>query len=87
MKKFAFIGAGSLQFTSATMRDLLTFPSFKDCEIALMDINADNLANIKKVCEKIRAEMNCPDCKVTATSGKSAIHKRHDEGSAHLPVF
>lgn len=38
MKKFAFIGAGSLQFTTATTRDLLTFPAFKDCEIALMDM-------------------------------------------------
>ena len=59
MKKFAFIGAGSLQFTTSCVRDLLTFPSFKECEFALMDINADNLAEIKKVVEKILLEMNC----------------------------
>ena len=48
MKKFAFIGAGSLQFTSSCMRDLLTFPAFDECEIALMDTNEDNLKNIEK---------------------------------------
>ena len=39
MKKFAFIGAGSLHFTTSCMRDLLTFDAFKDAEFALMDIN------------------------------------------------
>ena len=53
MKKVAFIGAGSLQFTTSCVRDLLTFPSFKECEFALMDINPDNLAAIKKIVEKI----------------------------------
>lgn len=48
MKKFAFIGAGSLQFTSSCVRDLLTFEAFEECEFALMDINKDNLAAIKK---------------------------------------
>ena len=46
MKKIAFIGAGSLQFTSSCIRDLLTFPAFEECEFALMDTNADNLKNI-----------------------------------------
>ncbi|MFV0552025.1 MAG: hypothetical protein ACK5L6_08925 [Anaerorhabdus sp.] len=32
-KKFAFIGAGSLDFTRDLIRDLLTFKSFEDCEI------------------------------------------------------
>mgnify|MGYP005785634583 FL=1 len=52
MKKVAFIGAGSLQFTTSCVRDLLTFPSFKQCEFALLDINPDNLAAIKKIVEK-----------------------------------
>ncbi len=42
MKKIAFIGAGSLKFTATTVRDILTFPAFEECEFALMDINADN---------------------------------------------
>jgi len=74
MKKFAFIGAGSLQFTSNTMRDLLTFEAFRDCEIALMDNNAHNLERIYEVCEKIKSAMNCPDCKITKTmSRKEAL--------------
>ncbi|MBR7133756.1 MAG: alpha-glucosidase/alpha-galactosidase [Clostridia bacterium] len=65
MKKITFIGAGSLQFTSSCMRDLLTFPEFKKCEFALMDINRENLDAIAKVCEKIKAEMDCPDCVIS----------------------
>jgi hypothetical protein len=30
MKKFAFIGAGSLQFTTSCIKDLITFPAFED---------------------------------------------------------
>ena len=51
MKKFAFIGAGSYNFTTSCVRDLLTFDAFKDSEIALMDINPSNLANIEKIKE------------------------------------
>ena len=43
MKKFAFIGGGSFGFTRTLVRDLLTFPAFADCEIALMDIDAERL--------------------------------------------
>ena len=42
-KKFAFIGSGSVVFTRNLVRDILTFPAFADCEIALMDINEENL--------------------------------------------
>lgn len=78
MKKFAFIGAGSLQFTSNTMRDLLTFPSFSDCEVTLMDCNPENLKNITRVCEKIREAMNCPKCKITATTDRTEALKDAD---------
>lgn len=70
MKKFAFIGAGSLQFTTSCIRDLLTFPAFQACEFALMDINEDNLARIKEIVKTITTKMNCPDCKVTATTSR-----------------
>ncbi|MBE7059570.1 MAG: alpha-glucosidase/alpha-galactosidase [Ruminococcaceae bacterium] len=71
MKKFAFIGAGSLQFTSSCVRDLLTFPAFRQCEFWLMDINADNLKNIEKVVKRIVEEMDCPDCKVVPTMSRN----------------
>jgi alpha-galactosidase len=43
-RKFTFIGAGSLDFTRDLVRDILTFDSFKDCEIALMDIDEKRLS-------------------------------------------
>ena len=70
MKKIAFIGAGSLQFTTKCVRDLLTFPDFKKCEFALMDINRANLDNIAKVVRKIVDAMGCPDCVITATTDR-----------------
>lgn len=78
MKKFTFIGAGSLQFTVSCMRDLLTFPAFRDCEIALMDINEENLNNVYQVCLRIKEAMNCPDCKVTRTMDRAEALKGAD---------
>ena len=78
MKKFTFIGAGSLQFTVSCMRDLLTFPAFRDCEICLMDINRENLDNVYRVCLRIREAMNCPDCKITATMDRAEALKGAD---------
>ena len=53
MKKFVFIGAGSLDFTRKLIRDLMTFPAFDDCEIALVDIDEKRLSYAKKGAEKI----------------------------------
>lgn len=78
MKKFAFIGAGSLQFTTSCTRDLLTFPAFQECEFALMDINADNLKNIARCVEKIATEMGCPNCHVTTTMDRAEVLKGAD---------
>lgn len=78
MKKFAFIGAGSLQFTSSCVRDLLTFPSFRECEFALMDINPENLKNIGKVVRKIVENMDCPSCIVTETTDRAEALRNAD---------
>ena len=53
MKKFTFIGAGSLGFTRALVRDLMTFPAFDDCELMLMDINEKRLEYAKRGVERI----------------------------------
>ena len=53
MKKFVFIGAGSLEFTRDLVRDLMTFESFDDCEIALVDIDEKRLSYAKKGIEKV----------------------------------
>lgn len=78
MKKIAFIGAGSLQFTSSCVRDLLTFPSFKECEFALMDVNPENLKNITRVVERIIKEMDCPKCRILATDNRREALKDAD---------
>lgn len=72
MKKFAFIGAGSMVFTRNLVRDLLTFPAFCDCEIRLMDKNPERLAKITDVCRLIREKMNRPDVKIVATENRAA---------------
>ena len=36
-RKIVFIGAGSVTFTRNLVRDLLTFPAFKDAVIGLVD--------------------------------------------------
>ena len=53
MRKFTFIGAGSLGFTRDLVRDLLTFEAFNDCEIMLMDIDEKRLEYSRKGCQKI----------------------------------
>ena len=73
MKKITFIGAGSFTFTRNLVRDLLTFPAFADCEIALMDIHEERLALIHSVCDKINAAMG-GTAKITSTlSRKEAL--------------
>ncbi len=77
MKKFAFIGGGSFGFTRTLVKDLLTFPAFKDAEIALMDIDEERLEYIKLACEKIVRAGNYP-AKVTATTNRVEALKGAD---------
>ena len=53
MKKFAFIGAGSLEFTKDLVRDILTFEAFRDAELMLMDIDPKRLEYAIKGVQKI----------------------------------
>lgn len=54
-RKIAFIGAGSFGFTRSLVRDILSFPALSDATIALMDIDDERLAAIKKAVDKIVA--------------------------------
>ncbi len=60
MTKIAFIGAGSLGFTSGLVRDVLTFPLLRDAHIVLMDINAERLDFARTAVTKIITEGNYP---------------------------
>jgi len=65
-RKIAFIGAGSFGFTRSLVRDILTFPALSDSTIALMDVNPERLAYIKRAVDRIVEEGNYP-AKVIAT--------------------
>lgn len=78
MKKIAFIGAGSLQFTTSCVRDLLTFPAFEECEFALMDTSSENLAAISRIVNTIIEKMDRPKCRVTATQDRAEALRNAD---------
>lgn len=66
MKKITFIGAGSVQFTTAVVNDLMTYPAFWDAEIYLMDIHEGRLAAIAECVERIKSAWKS-DIRITAT--------------------
>lgn len=77
MKKIAFIGAGSFGFTRSLVRDILSFPALADSTIALMDIDDDRLASIKKAVDKI-VEAGSYPAKVIATKDRVEALKDAD---------
>lgn len=77
MKKIAFIGAGSFGFTRGLVKDILSFPALADSTIALMDIDDDRLAAIKKAIDKIVAQGNYP-ARVIATKDRAEALKDAD---------
>lgn len=77
MKKIAFIGAGSFGFTRSLVRDILSFPALSDCTIALMDIDSERLAAIKKAVDRIVSAGNYP-AKVIATMDRAEALKDAD---------
>ena len=66
MAKFAFIGAGSFNFTRSLVRDILTFDAFKDASFALMDIDDVRLEYITRAIQKIVKAGNY-DAKIIST--------------------
>lgn len=72
-KKFAFIGAGSLDFTRDLIRDILTFDSFKDCEISLMDIDEKRLRYAYDGIMRIVKAGNYPAIVTTSLDRKEAL--------------
>ncbi|NLC59138.1 MAG: alpha-glucosidase/alpha-galactosidase [Armatimonadetes bacterium] len=64
--KVTIIGAGSIGFTRAQVRDLLCVPEFADMEFALTDINERNLDMVYQLCKRDIEASGLP-AKVTAT--------------------
>ena len=52
-KKFVFIGAGSLGFTQALARDILSFEKFRESEFYLVDIHEGRLGYAAQALEKL----------------------------------
>ena len=73
MKKFVFIGAGSLVFTRNLIRDILTFPAFDDCELALVDIDEKRLECAKQGAEKVIAAGGRNAVVTTTTDRREAL--------------
>lgn len=73
MRKFTFIGAGSLEFTRDLARDLLTFNAFDDCELMLMDIDEKRLEYSKKGIERIVKDGNHHATVKATTDRKEAL--------------
>jgi len=72
-KKFTFIGAGSLGFTLALARDILSFEAFRDCEIHLMDIHEGRLEYAAKAVGKLISAGNYPAGVYATTDRKKAL--------------
>jgi len=72
-KKFTFIGAGSLGFTRALARDILSFDSFRDAEIHLMDIHEGRLGYSKRAIQKLIDAGNYPATVHATTDRKKAL--------------
>ena len=69
MKKISFIGAGSVQFTTAVVKDLTTYPALDTAEICLMDLDEYRLEKITECVEKIKREMDS-EITITATTSR-----------------
>jgi alpha-galactosidase len=77
MTKITFIGAGSLEFTSKLVRDILTFPLLEDATISLMDIHEGRLEWAKRGVEKLISAGNRP-ARVEATLDRADALKGAD---------
>ncbi len=77
MTKITFIGAGSLEFTSKLVRDILTFPLLEDATISLMDIHEGRLEWAKRGVEKLISAGNRP-ARVEATLDRAEAVKDAD---------
>ena len=64
--KIAIIGAGSVGFTRTLVRDIMCVPELQDIEIALTDINEQNLDMVKEILERMISSNNLPT-RISAT--------------------
>jgi alpha-galactosidase len=68
--KIAFIGAGSIGFTRKLLGDILSVPEFADIEVALMDINPQNLDMVRQLAERDVLANGLSHVKLTASTDR-----------------
>jgi alpha-galactosidase len=68
--KVCCIGAGSIGFTRRLVSDILTIPELREIEIALMDIDADNLELVYNVIRQDIAANGLSTVKLTRTTNR-----------------
>ena len=73
MKKIVFIGAGSVQFTTAVVKDITTYPALDTAEICLMDLDEYRLNEITKCVQRIKKEMGSGITITSTTSRETAL--------------
>ena len=73
MRKIVFVGAGSFIFTRNLVRDALTFPAFRDCHIALVDISPEKLEFARLAVSRIVDEGGYPATITTTTDRTEAL--------------
>lgn len=71
--KIAFIGAGSLGFTTQLVRDILTFPLLNNAHISLMDIHQGRLQYAERAVNKIIAAGGYPATVSATLDRKEAL--------------
>src|SRR5687768_3284924 len=67
------IGAGSAVFSLSLIRDLCLTERLHGCEVRLMDIDADRLRAIARLCERYSAEMGAGIRTVTTTDRREVL--------------
>ena len=73
MSKITFIGAGSVQFTTAVVKDITTYAVLDSSEICLMDINEYHLQEITKCVMRIKECMHSQIAVTATTSREEAL--------------
>ncbi len=84
MKKISFIGAGSVQFATAVVKDITTYPALDDSQICLMDVDSYKLSKITECVQHIKEEMGSH---ITITSTTSREEALTDADAVIVTVF
>lgn len=71
--KVTLIGAGSTVFSRNLIGDILSYPQFSDCEIALYDIDERRLGLSELVANRVAAQLGCKPTIIATTDRSKAL--------------